>query len=283
MMRVLVIGLAALLLTAPAMAQTRFVATVTGQGPDVVLIPGLASSDDVWDATVEQLSATHRVHTLQVKGFAGEPAGPNADGPVLEPLVEEVAAYAAKLEKPAIIGHSLGGLMAIKIAAKHAASVDRIMVVDALPFYALLFAPTATVEMVKPQADIMRTQTIAMTDEQFAAGQDRTMAMLVKSEAARAAPTQWSLKSDRKVMATAMYEDMLTDTRPLLPQIKAKTTVVYAYEAQMGRPAEFADGMYAKAYEGLAGVKLKRIDGGFHFIMLDKPEAFAKEVDAFLK
>ncbi len=283
MMRALVVGLAALLLAAPAMAQSRFVATVTGQGPDVVLIHGLASSDDVWDATVKQLSARHRVHTLQVKGFAGEPAGPNADGPVLEPLVEEVAAYAAKLEKPAIIGHSLGGLMAIEIAAKHPASVDRIMVVDALPFYALLFAPTATVEMVKPQAEILRTQTVAMTDEQFAAGQDRTMAMLVKSEAARPAPTQWSLKSDRKVMATAMYEDMLTDTRPLLPQIKAKTTVVYAYDAQMGRPAEFADGMYAKAYEGLAGAKLKRIDGGFHFIMLDQPEAFAKEVDAFLK
>ncbi|RYG26922.1 MAG: alpha/beta fold hydrolase, partial [Burkholderiales bacterium] len=177
-MRGIVVGLAALLLAAPAVAQTRFVATVTGKGPDVVLIPGLASSDDVWDATVKQLSATHRVHALQVKGFAGEPAGPNADGPVLEPLVEEVAAYAAKLDKPAIIGHSLGGLMAIEIAAKHPASVDRVMIVDALPFYALLFAPNATVDMVKPQAEMMRTQTAAMTDEQFVAGQDRTMAML---------------------------------------------------------------------------------------------------------
>ncbi|RYG29675.1 MAG: alpha/beta hydrolase [Burkholderiales bacterium] len=122
-----------------------------------------------------------------------------------------------------------------------------------------------------------------MTDEQFVAGQDRTMAMLVKSDAARPTAKQWSLASDRKVMATAMYEDMITDTRPLLPQIKAKTTVVYAYDAQMGRPTEFLDGMYAKAYEGLAGAKMKRIDGGFHFIMLDQPAAFAKEVDAFLK
>jgi pimeloyl-ACP methyl ester carboxylesterase len=137
--------------------------------------------------------------------------------------------------------------------------------------------------MVKPQAEMMRTQTTAMTDEQFATGQDRTMAMLVKSDAARPAAKQWSLASDRKVMATAMYEDMVTDTRPLLPQIKAKTTVVYAYDAQMGRPAEFLDGMYSRAYEGLAGVKLKRVDGAFHFLMLDQPEAFAKEVDAFLK
>jgi pimeloyl-ACP methyl ester carboxylesterase len=282
-MRAFVIGLAALMIATPAMAQTRFVATVVGNGPDVVLIPGLASSGDVWDATVKQLSATHCVHTLQVKGFAGEPAGPNAEGPVLEPLVEEVATYAAKLDKPAIIGHSLGGLMAIEIAARHPASVDRVMIVDALPFYALLFAPTATVEMVKPQAEMMRTQTAAMTDEQFTTGQDRTMAMLVKSDAARPAAKQWSLASDRKVMATAMYEDMITDTRSILPQIKAKTTIVYAYDTQMGRPAEFVDGMYAKGYEGLAGAKLKRVDGAFHFLMLDQPEAFAKEVDAFLK
>lgn len=282
-MRNLIVGLAALMIATPALAQTRFVATITGAGPDVVLIPGLASSDDVWDATVKQLSKSHRVHALQVKGFAGEPAGPNADGPVLEPLMEEVAAYAAKLDKPAIIGHSLGGLIAIEIAAKHPTSVDRVMIVDALPFYALLFAPTATVEMVKPQAEMMRTQTAAMTDEQFATGQDRTMAMLVKSDAARPDAKQWSLTSDRKVMATAMYEDMITDTRPILPQIKAKTTIVYAYDAQMGRPAEFVDGMYAKGYGGLAGAKLKRVDGAFHFLMLDQPETFAKEVDAFLK
>lgn len=282
-MRSLIIGLAALVIATPALAQTRFVATVTGTGPDVVLIPGLASSDDVWDATVKQLSATHRVHTLQVKGFAGEPAGPNGDGPVLEPLVEEVAAYAAKLKKPAIIGHSLGGLMAIEIAAKHPASVDRIMVVDALPFYALLFAPTATVDMVKPQAEMMRGQVLEMTEDQFVSGQERTMAMLVKSDAARPAATQWSLTSDRKVIANAMYEDMTEDARPLLPQIKAKTTIVYAYDAQMGRPADYVDGMYAKGYTGLAGGTFKRVDGAFHFLMLDQPEAFAKEVDAFLK
>lgn len=282
-MRGFVIGLAALMIATPAMAQTRFVATVTGTGPDVVLIPGLASSEDVWDATVKQLSATHRVHTLQVKGFAGEPAGPNGDGPVLDPLIEEVAAYAAKLDKPAIIGHSLGGLMALEIAAKHPASVDRIMVVDALPFYALLFAPTATVDMVKPQAELMRAQVLDMTEDQFVSGQERTMAMLVKSDAARPAATQWSLTSDRKVIANAMYEDMTEDARPLLPQIKASTTIVYAYDAQMGRPTDYVHGMYAKGYEGLAGAKLKRVDGAFHFLMLDQPEAFAKEVDAFLK
>ncbi|HWT51701.1 MAG TPA: alpha/beta hydrolase, partial [Caulobacter sp.] len=53
-----------------AHAADRMTVTVTGKGPDVILIPGLASSGAVWDATVKQLSTTHRVHVVQVVGFA---------------------------------------------------------------------------------------------------------------------------------------------------------------------------------------------------------------------
>ena len=275
-------AVAAIALALPAFAQERFTATVIGQGPDVILIPGLVSSKAVWDETVEQLSATHRVHALQVRGFAGEPAGPNADGPVLAPLVEEIAAYAGKLEKPAIIGHSIGGLIAQEVAAKQP-KVDRIMVVDALPFYSLLFGPKATVEMARPQAERMRAQLLAMSDEQFAAGQEQAMSGMVKTEGKRGAPKEWSLKSDRKVAAQAMQDAMTEDARPLLPAIKAKTTVLYAYDPAMGRPAALVDEMYTSAYAGLKNAKLTRIDGAFHFLMLDQPEVFAKEVEGFLR
>jgi len=276
------ISVALPVMAAPAVAQERFTVEVTGRGPDVILIPGLASSRDVWDATVKQLSATHRVHAVQVKGFAGEPAGPNAEGPVIPALVEEVAAYAGKLTSPAIIGHSIGGLIAQEVAARQP-KVERIMVVDALPFYSLLFGPQATVEMVKPQAERMRSQILGMSQAQFAAGQEQGMRMYVKTEAKRAAPTEWSLKSDRKVAAQAMYDATIEDARPLLPSIKAKATVLYAYDPAMGRPAAFVDQTYASAYAGLTGVKLTRVDGAFHFLMLDQPEVFAREVGEFLK
>lgn len=130
---------------------------------------------------------------------------------------------------------------------------------------------------------MMRAQMSAQSQEQFVAAQDQVMGMLVKTEAARAAPKAWSAASDRTVVANAMYEDMIDDARPLLPQITAPATVVYAYDAQMGRPPAFVDGMYATAYAGLKDVKLKRVDDGFHFIMLDQPAAFAAEVAEFLK
>jgi pimeloyl-ACP methyl ester carboxylesterase len=276
-------AIALLVPAALAQAPTRFFVTVTGKGPDVILIPGLASSGAVWDATVKQLAATRRVHVLQVNGFAGSAPGANAEGPLLQSLVNEAADYAAHLNHPAIIGHSLGGLMALEVAVQHPQSIGRVLIVDALPFYSLLFGPMATSRMVEPQAAAMRDQLIAQSDAQFSASETGAIANLVKSEAPRPTVLDWALRSDRRTVAMAMYEDMVTDVRADLGMINAPTTVLYAYDSQMGQPAAAVDALYGSAYAGLANVKLHRIDGSYHFIMLDQPAAFAREVEAFLR
>jgi pimeloyl-ACP methyl ester carboxylesterase len=57
----------------------------------------------------------------------------------------------------------------------------------------------------------------------------------------------------------------------------------YAFDSTMGLPQAAVDSLYSTAYRGLAKVGLTRIDGSYHFIMLDQPEAFLREGDAFLK
>ena len=39
--------------------------------PDLILIPGLSSSPEVWDSTVAHLNGRYRVHRIHVQGFAG--------------------------------------------------------------------------------------------------------------------------------------------------------------------------------------------------------------------
>jgi pimeloyl-[acyl-carrier protein] methyl ester esterase len=263
---------------------TRFSVAVSGQGPDVVLIPGLATPGDVWDVTVKQLASSHRVHVVQVAGFGGVEGGSNrADGDMLPALVAEMARYMLGLERPAVIGHSLGGLLALEVAARNPDAIGRVLVVDALPFFALTVSPGATVEMAKQMATMIRNQLMAQTDAQYAASAPMTTARLAKSASARANVTKWTAASDRTVVAKAMYEDVVTDARPLLPQIKAKTTVLYAFDSTMGVPPAAIDSLYSAAYADLSGVDLKRIDSSYHFIMLDQPHAFSSEVDAFLK
>ena len=62
----------------------RITVTVRGRGPDVVLIPGLASSSAVWDATAKRLEGHYRLHIVQVDGFAGSPPKANAQGPDIQ-------------------------------------------------------------------------------------------------------------------------------------------------------------------------------------------------------
>ena len=282
----LITGLALVManVSAAADSSTRCSVAVTGQGPDIILVPGLATPGDVWDATVKHLASSHRVHVVQVAGFGGTDAGANrADDDMLPALVAEIAQYAATLERPAIIGHSLGGLIALEVAARQPDSISRVLVVDALPFYALTISPAATVDMAKPMATMIRTQLMAQTDAQYSASAPMTANRLAKSASGRASVTRWAAASDRVVVGKAMYEDMLTDARPQLPQIHAKTTVLYAFDSTMGVPPAMVDSLYTAAYRNLAGVELKRIDGSYHFIMLDQPDAFLSELDAFLK
>ena len=269
----------------PSAAAPRFTVAVTGQGPDVILIPGLASSAAVWDDTVKQLRGRYRLHVIQVAGFAGTPVGANAEGPVIQPAVDALDGYikSAKLKSPAVIGHSMGGLMGLMLARQHPEDLGKLMVVDSLPFFPVVFSPQATVESVRPQAAAMRDMALKSNPEQWAAGETQTMVRLVKSPEARKAATAAAIASNPSVTGRALYDDLTTDLRGEIAAIKTPTVMLYPWDAATGAPQAMFDTLYTEAYAPMTSAKVKRIDGAFHFIMLDQPAAFAAEVESFLK
>ncbi|MGO3982940.1 alpha/beta hydrolase [Pseudomonas sp. SAS7] len=265
-------------------AGERISVMVEGTGPDVILIPGLASSREVWAGLASTLRQQHRLHLVQVAGFAGSPAVATVDGRVAAPVAEAVAGYirSQHLEAPAIIGHSLGGEVALMLGARHPERVGRLMVVDALPFYTLLIDPTATAEKAAPQAAAFRDGMLLAPAAQAEAMQRTAIDRLAKTAAARPALVDAALRSDRKVVAEATYELMTTDLRPELGGIQSPVQVVYAYDPLYGIPAASVDATFANAYAGTRNISFKRIDGSFHFVMLDQPQAFAQAVVDFL-
>ncbi|NEX94224.1 alpha/beta hydrolase [Caulobacter sp. 17J65-9] len=268
-----------------AASQQRISVEVVGSGPDVVLIPGLATSREVWRPLAAELAKTHRLHLVQISGFAGQPAPAGSEPVVVAPAAEEIAAYirSAGLKQPAVIGHSLGGAAGLMLAERHPELVGRLMVVDALPFYSAMFGPGATVEGAKPFADQAYAQVVGADAASFAAGQQRTAAGLVKDPATRAKVVEWSLASDRVTLASAVRELMTTDLRPDLVKVRAPVTVLYAWDEASGLPVAAVDGLFKGEWAGVKGVQMVRVDGSLHFIMADQPAKFAAEVERFLK
>jgi pimeloyl-ACP methyl ester carboxylesterase len=277
------IGAAALPSEAQTFTPSRFTVEVRGQGPDVIFIPGLGSSRDVWAAQAEALAATHRLHLVQLNGFAGQPVGAPA-GQVVQPVVDELAQYIETnhLDHPAVIGHSMGGFTGLMLARQHPDDVGRLMIVDSLPFFSAMFGPQVTAQNVEPQARALRDGIAAADDAAFAAQQNAGIGRLVKTEARRAEVVAWGVASDRATFAQAMYEVMTTDMRPEVANIQTPITVVYAYDAAMG-PEAMIDGLYRGQYAPAPHVSFVRVDGSYHFIMFDQPAAFQAAVADFLR
>lgn len=265
---------------APA-ERARLTVSVIGNGPDVILIPGLASPRRVWDRTAEQLKGRYRLHLVQIRGF-GDDAAANASGPVLEPFVEDLAGYIrdSGLENPAVIGHSMGGLTAAMIAARYPGLLGRVLIEDSLPFIGLIFSPLATIDAVRLQADALLKAALA-AGPQPQNPDDPMLATMSATPEGRKQVMQWSAQADYRVTAQLFHDVLLTDIRPELARIQTPVTVLYPHDSVVG-PVAYVDSLYAGAYAGLAGVKLKRIDGSRHFIKLDQPERFAEAVEAFL-
>jgi pimeloyl-ACP methyl ester carboxylesterase len=239
----------------------------------------------VWDAEAKKLAPNYRLHLLQINGFAGQPAGANATGPILPGVVEELHQYIQSNKmQPVVIGHSLGGLLTLMLADKYPGDVRKMVIVDTLPFYAMLFNPAATVDGVKPQADAIKQQLLSLTPEQYAAMQPMMAAQLVKNTDAQKIVAASSTSTDRAVMVEAMVEDLQTDLRGDLATVKTPALVLYEHDATLQQPDASAYEQTMQAgYKTMPNAKLVRVDGSRHFIMYDQPEKFDEAVEAFLK
>ncbi|HEY0052546.1 MAG TPA: alpha/beta hydrolase [Caulobacteraceae bacterium] len=290
--QMLAVALAASAVAAPALgapawvddfASDRFTVRLEGEGPDVILIPGLSSSPEIWDKLVAHWGGRVRTHRIHVNGFSGAPAGGNGAGTVAAPVAEEIARYIREtsLSRPAVIGHSMGGAIGLMLAARHPAAVGKLMVVDMLPALGPAFAgPTATPEQIAATADRVAAGIRADVGEGRAVAAQQAITGMVRTEGERAGPIRHMMTSEPDVMARSMRELIVTDLTAEIAAITAPTTVLYV--AFPGMADMMVDMIYRGAYRNLAGARLVRYDDSAHFIMLDQPARFHAEADAFL-
>jgi pimeloyl-ACP methyl ester carboxylesterase len=108
----------------------------TGSGRAMIFIPGLYCSGEVWQDAVKHFSAHYTCYTLTLPGFAGQPPLSSPSDSILLTLADQLADYIRQehLDKPVIVGHSLGGWMALAFGVRHPGLAGDLVIVSSAPF-----------------------------------------------------------------------------------------------------------------------------------------------------
>ncbi|WDF63105.1 alpha/beta fold hydrolase [Flavobacterium sp. KACC 22763] len=260
-------------------AQTKqypFEVIKTGKGKQsIIFIPGFASSGDVWNETKATFEKDFTCYTLTMSGFAGVKPQPN---PSFENWKNEIATYIKdnKIEKPIVIGHSMGGGLALAIAADYPELIGKIVVVDALPCLAALSDPSF-----KSKENNDCTATVSkmtgMNETQFYDMQKQMMPRLLQDQSKLETVVSWSVKSDRNTFGQMYCDFYNTDLREKISQIKCPSLVLLESYFINLKPA--IEGQY----KNLKAANFQYATNGLHFIMYDDTAWYMGQLNNFLK
>lgn len=261
------------------LAQTKsypFEVIKTGEGKQaLVFIPGFASSGAVWKETKANFEKDFTCYTLTMAGFAGIKPQGNA---TFKNWENEIASYIKdnKIEKPILVGHSMGGGLALAIAADYPELIGKIVVVDALPCVAALSDPSFKSKE-NNDCSLMVTQMTTMTDTQFYEMQKQTIPRLLQDASKLEMVVDWSVKSDRKTFAE-MYCDFLNvDLREKIATIKCPSLILLESYFINLKPA--IEGQY----KNLKTADFQYAAKGLHFIMYDDTAWYFSQLNKFIK
>ncbi|MEO0558389.1 MAG: alpha/beta hydrolase [Bacteroidota bacterium] len=259
-------------------AERPFTVEVTGSGPDLVLIPGLAGGGVVWNGTVERLASSHTLHVVTLAGFGGvAPVDASTQDGFLDAVRDELAAYVTSLDNPAIVaGHSLGGWTALRIGLAVPESVAQVVVVDALPFLAAAQDPTMTEARAVEMGSGMKRMMALSTPEQFRVQQEMALASMITNPDTAAAYLDVHASSDPATVAQAMYDMFTTDLRDDMADLTVPTLVLAAGAGYGGMDEAAVRALYEGQYG--EGVHVEIVSDSRHFIQLDQPDALAEHL-----
>ncbi len=280
-----------LLLAAPtvsgaAQSPSAFVVRRLGRadGKTLLLIPGLFSSGAVWDGMAKHLDGRYDLRIFTLAGFAGVP--PMAQERFFDVERDAIIQYirTEHLDRPILVGHSIGGALALAVAAAAPDLVGPIVVVDAVPFLPALNNPASTADANRATADMMRAAYAASTPEQMAARSGPAFRGLMRDTTHLAEAIGWSARSDPATVGRAVADMMITDLRPSLPAIRSFVLVVAAGgDAATNVSVDATRAAYEAQVSGIPKHRVIVAAGARHFIMYDAPAFLFGSIDSFLE
>lgn len=239
--------------------------TEAGEGEPVVLLHGWgASSQSVADLSAA-LADTFRVLAVDLPGFGWSQAPPEAWGTAeyaghLERLMQETGMPGA-----ALLGHSFGGRIAIRVAARQPARVSRLVLVA-----------SAGIRPRRRVGYYLRLATAKLARWFFTLpGWGATGQRAISRVSGRFGSRDYRAAGNMRPTLVKVVNEDLT---PLLPAVQAPTLILWGDQDE-----EVPRGAMEIMAARIPGARLVVFEGAGHFPFLDMPERFCRTVKEFLR
>ena len=242
-----------------------FKVEIIGKGEPILLFPGFTCTGDVWNDAVTELSQDYQCHIFTFAGFGDVPS---IQKPWLPKIKEGILSYIAEkqLKNPIVIGHSLGGALALWMATE-SNSYKKLIIVDALSSTGALMMPNFKSEYMVYDSPYNK-QLLEMNTTDFEAMALQMVTGMTKDTSKQEIIKEWMLQADRETYVYG-YTDLLTlDLREDLSKIKVPVTILAATEPY---GYDTVKATYETQYKELAEYDIKFAEGSAHFIMYDQP------------
>ena len=250
-----------------------------GVGPGgMLLLHGGGANAHWYDFVGPSLAQTGRVLAVDLRGHGdSSPAEPAVYTP--EVYLQDLRALlrAEGLSTPVLLGHSMGGMLAVQYTGTWPQEVQGLIVCDARPVYS-------------PAAAAALRQTAQYQDRERASQEEYIARFRIRPDGLQAPPEvhryiarhagrqlangRWVHKTDRRVYA----QREAIDTLPFWKQITCPVLFLYAEYSSRLTPE-----LLHQVRDACPQVEAAKITAAGHHLMLDQPEETVALVRQFLE
>jgi pimeloyl-ACP methyl ester carboxylesterase len=247
-----------------------------GKGKPIFYLPGFTVPGSIWKETIENITLNRKSYLISYAGFNGNKP---IEMPWYNSIKSSIITYIKdnNLNGIMIVGHSMGGNLAVDIASELPDKISKIMIVEALPCIREVMMPNVPAESLFYESPYNK-QMLEMDEQQFK-GMASMMAsnMTLNTEKVETL-TNWILEADRKTWVYGYTDLLKLDLRNILSKIKCKTLIIGASFPDV----KIAKETYENQYSNLSTKTIVMASNSKHFVMFDQSEWFYKTVNDFL-
>jgi len=248
----------------------------TGKGEPVLFLPGFTSTGEVWRETVADIKQHKTCHVVNYAGFGNVPA---IDTLWLQTIKQELKQYIrqSNFDSLTIVGHSMGGTLALWLATDNTLPVKQLFIIDALPCMGALTIPNYNPEKISYDTPYSNNL-LNMSDGAFKTMADNYARFMSLTESGQKQITKWIVESDRKTYVHGYVDLLKVDLRNDLSEINARVKILAATFPNKEMIAK----NYAAQYKKLNKAEIFYVENSAHFIMYDQYYTYLQQLKEFL-